>query len=233
MKTTTSSVREGFTLVELLIVISVIAVMTLIAVPAFQDIGRGSKMNGAVRELYATLNLARQWAITHRENTYVVFPDDFNGMYGGLSTNEHKKALRSYAVYTEGKGYVTEWRFLPAGIYFIDTNNSDNDDWRNEFEDEILPGKDVFRIGSVEQIPFPDSDSPDQDVNCLVFEPTGSLTLGAIGAEIYIAEAVALDGAGSQVIRLVWKENPVMRGINVSGLTGLTKIIDYAQTDDS
>lgn len=60
----------AFTLVELLVVMVVIVTLMAVAVPAFIGIGRGAGMRTAVNNVRSTLSLARQWAITHRENVY-------------------------------------------------------------------------------------------------------------------------------------------------------------------
>ena len=60
-------VARGFTLVELLIVMVLMAIIIGMAVPAFIGMGRGAGMRGGVRSVCATLSLLRQHAITHRE----------------------------------------------------------------------------------------------------------------------------------------------------------------------
>ncbi|MDZ4199645.1 MAG: prepilin-type N-terminal cleavage/methylation domain-containing protein, partial [Kiritimatiellia bacterium] len=66
--------NTGFTLIEMLMVIGIFGILLGIAVPVFKDIGQGSKLDAASRELRGVLLLARQHAITKRETVYVVFP---------------------------------------------------------------------------------------------------------------------------------------------------------------
>lgn len=45
----------------------VMAIVMAISIPAFNSMGRGADMRGAVGGVRATLAQSRQWAITHRE----------------------------------------------------------------------------------------------------------------------------------------------------------------------
>lgn len=221
--------KSGFTLIELLIVISIAVILMLLTVPAFLDIGRGSKMQAAVSQLNTTLNLARQWAITHRERVHVLFPDDYANLYTSADATDKRKALRSYVVFVEGKGYVTEWRYLPAGLYFVDSYNTLNINDKNIYKTDISAANNVFRQATFTNCPFPKVTSPRKPINSIIFEPDGQTkTFDIAPYEFYISEAVALDSAGSQVIKLTWKANPVLRGISVNKWTGSTRLIDFA-----
>jgi len=221
--------HRGFTLIELLIVIAVMAVLLLLTLPSFIDIGRGSKMEAAVSQLYSTINLARQWAITHRETVHVVFPDDWSVVYNGLSTNEYKKALRSYAVYSPSKGYVSEWRYLPAGIYFVDTYNSPIIGIRSG-NTNININQNLFNSGNLTNLPFPTATSSRPVINALTISPDGRLRrFNTVNAEIYLSEGIPLDGSAGRVVNLVWKDNPVLRGIAVNPFTSLSRQIDFTQ----
>ena len=222
--------HQAFTLIELLIVVAVMAVLLLLTLPSFLDIGRGSKMEAAVSQLYTTINLARQWAITHRETVHIVFPDDYSTVYNGLSTNEHKKALRSYAVYSPTKGYVTEWRYLPAGIYFVDTYNSPIIGIRSG-NTNINLSQNLFSSSNLTNLPFPTATSSKPVINALTIKPNGRLLrFGIQDAEIYLSEGLAFDTkAPSRVLDLVWKDNPVLRAIAVNPYTSLSRTIDFTQ----
>ena len=67
--------RFGYTLVELLVVISIVALMLGLAVPALLKIGGflSSRSDDAARELYGILRAARMYSITFRTDTAVFY----------------------------------------------------------------------------------------------------------------------------------------------------------------
>ncbi|MCO5044344.1 MAG: prepilin-type N-terminal cleavage/methylation domain-containing protein [Kiritimatiellae bacterium] len=228
--------RGGFTLIELLVVVAIMAVMIAIALPRFEDIGRGSKMRAAINELRATIALARQWAVANREDTFLVFPDDQNAVYSGLSTNEHKKALRSYAVYSRSRGYLKDWTYLPNGVYFVDRFNSQQSTRPSSCVNE---NKNIFRQATLyynptNGIPFPTDTSGTKTINALRFTPQGwaveSSGSAIVENEMYLVEAIPLDATGGKVVNLVWKDNPVVWNLNVKPLTGIVRTIDCSQS---
>ena len=58
--------QSGFTLVELMFTITVLAVLLGIGVPNFRDFIRNSRMTAAANDLLADLNLARSEAVKRR-----------------------------------------------------------------------------------------------------------------------------------------------------------------------
>lgn len=65
--------KKAFTLIELLVVMAIIILMSGIAVSAYFGIMRGSGMRSAISHLRSVLQLARQSAILHGRNVYIIF----------------------------------------------------------------------------------------------------------------------------------------------------------------
>lgn len=216
--------KAAFTLAELLVVIAIIGAMLAVGLIGVRGIGQGSNMRAAISELRATVSLARQWAISRRVRTYVVFPDEF-----ACVGDQMYKAYRAYAVFAvtnrstrpyQGE-YVSEWVFLPPGIVL------DADETR---------GQSVFKpdIGVFTNIPFPTaaSSAPADGIAALGFEPDGSSVEAAngykTGFEVYLQE-----GWATVVTSPAWAvqysiiTGGMNRGVEVVGLTGGIKVHDY------
>ena len=64
------SVR-GFTLIELMVTVAVLAIVLTIAVPSFSNLIQSSRTNALVNELNGTLQIARSEALKRRKNVIV------------------------------------------------------------------------------------------------------------------------------------------------------------------
>jgi prepilin-type N-terminal cleavage/methylation domain-containing protein len=58
------AISGGYTLIELVVVVALIAIVTAIGAPMYLSFARAQETDGAARELVAALNQARQLAIT-------------------------------------------------------------------------------------------------------------------------------------------------------------------------
>jgi type IV fimbrial biogenesis protein FimT len=58
--------KEGFSLIELMVIVSVLALLLGLGIPAFNDMVRNSRMSTAVNDLVTSLHAARGEAITRR-----------------------------------------------------------------------------------------------------------------------------------------------------------------------
>lgn len=65
--------RRGFTLVEILIVIALIAMILFLTVPGLKDVIKGTKLTAAADQIVGDLNLARQTAIKESVTVEVRF----------------------------------------------------------------------------------------------------------------------------------------------------------------
>lgn len=131
----------AFTLIELLLVITIIGILAALGLPHLKGWGEGNTMTAATRQLMDDLALARQRAISGRSTVYVVFisPQAVDQtFYNNLSAADKKQALNlfsgqytTYALFTrkpvgeqpgrENPRYLTAWKSLPEKT-FIATN---------------------------------------------------------------------------------------------------------------
>ncbi len=119
--------RGGFSLIELLAVMAVIAIMTSLLVPAISGISSSSGRRGAVNTLMNTFEQARVAALQTGQNVYVGFADSSfpvaDMQYAAFmvfrdATDEEKAANSGPYV------ILKKWTKLPKNISFKRINNS-------------------------------------------------------------------------------------------------------------
>lgn len=112
------SPRTGFTLLELMVVIGIIAVLLAAAVPAVNSLNKSSGRKAAISSLVGAMEQARAEAIKANENTYLLFPTFNAGKKELLDRYNH----RSYAIFITDPGnptqpkQLTTWKSLPTGV---------------------------------------------------------------------------------------------------------------------
>jgi len=71
--------KRGFTLVELIIVVAIVAILGAISIPTFQGFLAQRRLNGTARELHGDLMAMRMQAVT--ENRWIALNVDNNNHY--------------------------------------------------------------------------------------------------------------------------------------------------------
>jgi len=142
--------QSGFTLVELLAVLVIMAILMTAGILSVPGLLKSTGLSTGLRQVSNTLNLARQYAVTHRATTRVVFP--YSGTTGSTGTNLAPWYL-SYSVMartgTSAYVYISKWERLPAGV--------------------------VLNVDSlsVDSLPFPTNSAPPCSLVYIQFGPTG------------------------------------------------------------
>jgi len=124
----------GFTLLELLIVLAIMALLAVIGLPAMRGIQKSNVMASASQQLVSDLALARQTAIRERTTVHVLFvPPNIASMNPNANdfranktwTNLLTHPYTTYALFAERtvgdqpgqphRRYIGPWRTLPEG----------------------------------------------------------------------------------------------------------------------
>ena len=110
-----ASGQGGFTLLELVITVAVLAIALGIAIPSFQGITNRNRLTGVTNELLAAIQLTRMEAV--RRNTRVTFCPTTNGTSCGGSN-----WMRSIVRAANGD-VVREFRFAGRGLTILGSSN--------------------------------------------------------------------------------------------------------------
>lgn len=218
MRSESSIRRGGFTLVELLVVIGIMGVLLVVATPMFNGMTRSSGMKGATMQLRTTLSLARQWAITHRQLTCVVFPADPT-VETDKGTGVYSRVRRAYNVFAvdgvsngvyQGE-FVRDWNYLPDGIYF--------DDRASTSADNVMVWSPPSTYCPL-TISYP-SNGASAKMACISFKPDGS-TVGV--GDIYRKPAIYLAEGFRDNAGVVQYKAGMSTALEVSSMAGQIKV---------
>ena len=106
--------KQGFTLIELMAVILIIALLSAVSLPALKNVTTVSGKKGAISSTLGIFSQARSLAISQGQPVYIAFTDH---------TALEKYRNRAFAIYQQTEGTsnivaVSRWNLLPEGTAF-------------------------------------------------------------------------------------------------------------------
>jgi len=198
---------KRFTLIEMLVVLSIIGIMLSISLPAFSRLMAGQGVSGGARELGGMLSMTRAYAIGNNCYAAVIIPGGTGStaFSGSSSTKLNFCAYRPCVVTPKYSGGViqpnqwnfaswvdeTKWSVLPSGV--VVTNTSDG-------IDNVVTNGDTITVSgetSTSKNFFKDLlDETVSDItfNAVVFRPSGIPSTSSSAAGIYYVRAGTPNG---------------------------------------
>jgi len=197
-------IRRAFTIIELLVVISILAILAALVVPALKNFGHADAVTAATRQMQDDIGRARQLAISQHTTVYMVFvsanfwnnvPPPYGNWFGNLTsaqktaaTNLCDKQMTGYTFVSlrtvgdqPGQGrphYLAPWQNLPEGT-FIATN---------KFTLTGIPfyiANDTINGFVTNAVPFPTENATTWVLMpCIAFNYLGQLTTNGVDAVI-------------------------------------------------
>jgi prepilin-type N-terminal cleavage/methylation domain-containing protein len=189
-----SVTRRAFTLIEMLVVISILGILAALTVPALKNLGKADANISASRQLLDAVGRARQLAMANHTTVFMVFvPTNFwFGMSAAqkampVTTNLVDKQLTGYAYVAKGAlgdqpgnhqwHYLGAWQSLPNGSFIASQKFAESPSQYYAITDPIDASKSYKVYGfNTNSIPFPTAINNSISIPCIAFNYLGQLT---------------------------------------------------------
>lgn len=204
---------QGFSILELLLVISVIAIMMSLLLPAVAGFSSTAGRRGAVNVLMNTFEQARVAALESGQNVYVGFADgDFpvaDMRYSAFivfrdASDEEKTAGKSYVV-------LKKWTRLPKNIAFKTVSSS-----------LVGASKTTFTHLSNEV----GQSFNDEEFPCVAFNSSGAVDQPSTNLRVYLYEGYYAEGQDNHTRNKTTQESSagLFEQISLSRYTGRAQL---------
>jgi type II secretory pathway pseudopilin PulG len=177
--------KTSFTLIELLAVIVISIILLGIAVPAFNTLTKGEKVETAARTIGSQLKAVRAYAITNREYAALIIPTTENLSSEYLYRSYRPCIVDSNYVFQEWVS-AEKWMFMPSGTAVLDVDGTlgHPDTGAGSFES----------AGTVTTVDFSDiSGGSSVSSKGIIFSPTGKTVNPATRKYVTVGDALLLE----------------------------------------
>lgn len=211
---------RAFTLVEMLVTITVIGIISAVTVPAMQGVTTSTALSTGAREFSNVLSVARNEAIARNTNIRFAVAKDWDGK---ADHNYRKYSLWEWNDEIEDYEQVTPWNTLPEGVvlepYYPDYIKTAS---YVEADTSAVRGDYILEDTYDSKAQF---STPDEEVymNFIEFLPNGSVRIpsGTTRNAIYVLTQGFTDTQGL-VIRKSDSKNWAQ--VNIDSLTGRVRL---------
>jgi len=113
--------RRGFTMVELLVVLSIMAILAALAVPSFRSVVQNYQLKDSGNRVIGFISQSRQWAISKNQDVEVRF-------YYDQKNSQYDSIVSLADTGTTTGAITTQWLakpyYLPTGVAFNISNTA-------------------------------------------------------------------------------------------------------------
>ena len=110
---------RGFTLIELMITVSIAALLLLIAVPSLTSFRRNAELTSVANKVVASINAARGEAMKRGMSAYMVPLDNGSDWGIGWASFVDKSATRTRTYNAAAEGAVAIQQAIPSGLTVV------------------------------------------------------------------------------------------------------------------